>query len=88
VLKEKAAAMGQSGEVTLDKLSELEQRRKDLEDQLAELDMGPGLSGGVASRGGNDEAEQQESAESIRQKILRLNSELESLSLDTQPPAP
>ena len=80
VLKEKATAMGQSGEATLDKLSALEQRRKDLEDQLAELDMGPGLSGGVASRGGDDEADQQESAESIRQEILQLNSELESLA--------
>ena len=73
VLKEKATAMGERGEATLDKLSALEQRRKDLEDQLAELDLGPGLSGGVASRGGDDEAEQQESAESIRQEILRLN---------------
>lgn len=88
VLKEKAAAMGQSGEATLNKLSELEQRRKDLEDQLAELNMGPGLSGGIASRAEDDEAEQQESAEVIRQELLQLNSELESLANNTQPPAP
>jgi chromosome segregation ATPase len=88
VLKEKAAAMGESGEATLDKLSALEQRRKDLEDQLAELNMDPGSVGGVASRGEDDEADLQESAESIRQEILQLNSELEDLALDTQLPPP
>ena len=87
VLKEKATTMGQSGEATLGKLSSMEQQRMDLQQKLEALESSGHSLGGIASRGGDDdsledEAELQESAESIRREILRLNSEAESLARD------
>ena len=86
--------MGESGKATPEKLNALEQYRKDLEDKLAELERGARSPAGmIASRGdlsdtAEDEAEQQGFAESIRQEILLLNSEAESLSLATLLPPP
>ena len=87
VLKEKATTMGQSGEAALGKLSAMEQQRMDLQQKLEALESSGHSSGEIASRGGFDDssedaAELQESAESIRHEILRLNGEAESLALD------
>lgn len=88
-LKEKAAAMGDSGQELMDRIGELEQQESELSTRLAEQDSGhpakgmmmvaPGSDGDEQAAAPEDAGQNNSEAEELRQQILKLNEEARQL---------